>query len=216
MNPANGHHSDPSAGGGTAPLPFAAAVLAGGLSRRMGRDKARLPVGDGRTLLERQIERLRALRPQELFLSARDAGAYAEFGVPVLADRFPGQGPLAGIQRVLEAMTAPLLVVLGVDLPAVEPELLGSLLAAAGPDRGVVPCRDGQPEPLVAVYPKAAEPVARRRLEAGENSARAFVEACVREGHLRLWETPPTWEGCFVNWNRPEDLGRLPAGAGPR
>lgn len=194
---------------------WAAVVLAGGQSRRMGRDKALLSVG-GRTLLEHQLDRLRALRPAELFVAARRAETYVSFGTSVLADRFPGQGPLAGIQRALEVMKAPLLLVLGVDLPAVEPEFLRYVLAAASPGQGVVPCDQDRIEPLVAVYPKEAESLARRRLESGQNHARAFVLECAQTGLVRLVQVPGKWASCFANWNRPEDMARTPADTGPR
>ena len=91
---------------GGAPVPFAAVLVAGGRSRRMGRDKALLRLRDGRLLWERQLKILQSLGPGELFVSgpARD-GFPAD--VVLLADERPDYGPLSGIVAALEAMEAP-------------------------------------------------------------------------------------------------------------
>src|SRR3954471_22198373 len=73
-----------------------AVLMAGGRSRRMGRDKAELELG-GRALWERQIEVLRALRPDALWVSGR---AYGE--VEAVADAWPDCGPLGGLASVLQ------------------------------------------------------------------------------------------------------------------
>jgi molybdopterin-guanine dinucleotide biosynthesis protein A len=66
-------------------LPFAAALLAGGKSRRMGRDKALLPVeweGASVPLWERQLSILKALAPAELVISGPHRKGYPT-SVPV-------------------------------------------------------------------------------------------------------------------------------------
>ena len=76
---------------------FSAVILAGGQSRRMGRDKAWLPL-DGQPLLARQIELVRELAPEELFISGRSDTDYTRLGCPVLTDEFTDAGPLAGLR----------------------------------------------------------------------------------------------------------------------
>mgnify|MGYP001382635335 CR=1 FL=1 len=73
----------------------------------MGCDKAWLPVG-GQPLLARQIELARGLGPAEIFISGRGDTDYVSFGYPVLGDRFPDAGPLAGIERALHVTPAAL------------------------------------------------------------------------------------------------------------
>ena len=88
-----------------------ALILAGGKSRRMGRDKARLELA-GRPLLARQIELARELRADKIFISGRAGADYAAFGCEVLFDFYPEAGPLAGVERGLATATAPFLLVL--------------------------------------------------------------------------------------------------------
>ena len=102
---------------------FSAVILAGGKSSRMGCDKAFLEIG-GQTLLARQIQLVHDAGAAEVFISGREGVDYSTSGCRVLTDKFPDAGPLAGIERALDTMTSPLLLVLAVDLPAMTAEFL--------------------------------------------------------------------------------------------
>jgi molybdenum cofactor guanylyltransferase len=137
---------------------FSAVILAGGRSSRMGRDKAWLETG-GQTLLARQIGLARKLGAAEVFISGRAKVDYSAFGCRVLEDKFADAGPLAGIERALDAMQSPLLLVLAVDLPQMNEDLLRRLSAGAANAFGAIPKLAGHIEPLAAFYPKAAMPL---------------------------------------------------------
>jgi molybdopterin-guanine dinucleotide biosynthesis protein A len=97
-------------------------VLAGGQSRRMGRDKATL-VWRGKTLLEHMCIRLQEAGATRIVVS----GAVPEKGgVP---DRVPGLGPLGGIASVAAVLDDGPLLVVPVDMPLIEPEWLARLAA---------------------------------------------------------------------------------------
>lgn len=181
---------------------LAALILAGGQSRRMGRDKAWLPCA-GQPLLARQIALARQLAPREVLVSGRVGTDYREFGCTVVYDRHPDAGPLAGIVAGLEAACAPLVLTLAVDLPHLTLALLDELVGRCGNDVGVVPRLDGQPEPLVAVYPARAAPVAAAMLDRQERTARAFAERCRQAGLVTFHDLPPAWQRAFHNWNSP-------------
>ena len=83
-----------------APGTFAAVLLAGGRSRRMGRDKALLPLPDGRRLWQRQLAVLESLHPAELFISGSAREGVPSL-IPCLDDETPGLGPLGGIVAAL-------------------------------------------------------------------------------------------------------------------
>jgi len=134
---------------------FSAVILAGGQSSRMGRDKAWLAVG-GQSLLARQVRLLRDAGACEVFISGRAGADYGALGCRVLTDRFPGAGPLAGIEVALDAASAPLLLVLAVDMPHMSADVLQQLVGQCTETTGVVPRLAGAIEPLAAVYPKAA------------------------------------------------------------
>ena len=184
---------------------FSAVILAGGQSSRMGRDKAWLPAG-GETLLSRQLNLLRVLGPTEVFISGRSGVDYTAFQYPVLTDRFADAGPLAGIERALDAATAPLVMVLAVDMPAMTAEWLEELLSACTPTLGVVPAIGEDFEPLAAVYPKACHSIIEGQLEQRCRAAREFAQACITAGLVRVLPLPPSAIGRFANWNCPQDF----------
>ncbi len=184
------------------PLPFAAVLLAGGRSRRMGRDKALLPLGDGLLLWQRQLDVLRQLEPAELFVSGpRREGFPPE--LICLLDEQPGRGPLGGISSALGATRAPLLVVLAVDLPRMTPEFLRGLLERSTDGRGVVPWHHASDlyEPLAAVYPSACLTLVQARLNGDDWSLQRFVRAAGQT--LHAYEIGAGEEAIFTNWNEP-------------
>ena len=189
---------------------FSAVILAGGKSSRMGCDKAWLEV-DGKPLLARQIQFARQTGAGEVFISGRAETDYSEFGCRVLSDRFAGAGPLAGIERALAAATGPLLLVLAVDLPALQAALLQRLAAAGGDYLGAIPTVAGRIEPLAAFYPKAAHPLAEMLLGHRNNAVASFASHCVQSGLARFVGLSATEANDFANWNSPADLipGRL-------
>jgi len=209
---------------------FSAVILAGGKSSRMGRDKARLEVG-GQPWLARQVQLARESGATEVFISGRADTDYAAFGCRVLGDKFAGAGPLAGIERALEVVSSSRLLVLAVDLPAMNAELLRWLGADGGESLGAIPRLNGNIEPLAAFYPKTAWktaaglmetcwPVERRARtrhvapplhfhagsETGTPSVKCFAEYCVESGLARFVELPVDEARCFANWNSPVDL----------
>ncbi|MCP5516521.1 MAG: molybdenum cofactor guanylyltransferase [Verrucomicrobiales bacterium] len=189
---------------------FSAVLLAGGQSRRMGRDKAWLEV-DGQPLIVRQLALIRELAPDEIFIAARARNDYANLGVPVLADRHPGQGPLAGMERALALARCDRILVLAVDLPCMTTSMLAQVLAAGRSSGGAVPRVDGRLEPLAACYPAAARAIAAERLDAGQNSARGFALACREHGLIRVLDLPSDAASTFANWNLPDDVQVGPA-----
>ncbi len=185
--------------------PFAAVLLAGGQSQRMGRDKALLPLPDGRLLWQRQLDVLRELEPAELFISGPAREGFPP-EVPLLPDAMPGRGPLSGIAAALGERRAPFLVVLAVDLPRMTAGFLRRLLAETDEECGVVPrhAANGFYEPLAAVYPASSGALATARLAGQDRSLQAFVRAAVCAGQLREWPLDcPADLPYFTNWNTP-------------
>jgi molybdopterin-guanine dinucleotide biosynthesis protein A len=184
---------------------FSAVILAGGQSSRMGRDKAFLEIG-GRILLDRQIGTLLATGAEDIFISGRTGADYSAFGCRVLTDEFPGAGPLAGIHAALKVSKRPLLLVLAVDLPEMNAAFLQGLLMAASPDRGIVPRVGGRVEPLAAVYPRAALPLAERLILQGDLAVQSFADACVQVRLAAYEEISGDFARLFKNLNSPADL----------
>ena len=193
-----------------AALTLSGAVIAGGRSTRMGRDKASLLV-HGEPLLLRQLRLLAEAGCADLLVSlGATAPGPALTLVPdevrIIADRSADAGPLAGLERVLTEARHELVLVLAVDLPALDAGFLRALLADARPGVGVVPSRQGQHEPLVAIYPRAAAQEVLARLGRGEFALRPFVRSGIVAGWLRERPVAKDEDRFFTNWNRPEDL----------
>lgn len=168
----------------------------------MGRDKALLPLADGRLLWQRQLGVLEGLGARELFFSGPPRPGFPA-DLRLLPDPQPGLGPIAGLCAALEAMSTPRLLALAIDLPAMTAAYLASLLAL---DRAVVPAVEGRLEPLAAVYPGEGLALACERLAAPDRSLRSFVAAAEALGLLEIVEVTRDQERLFVNWNRPADL----------
>jgi len=190
---------------------FSAVILAGGRSVRMGRDKAGLPL-EGGTLLERQLELVRSLRPEELFLSVGERGDLAAPACRLVRDNYVGSGPLAGIESALAATISPLLLVLAVDLPQMQASTLQWMLEHCDAESGVVPRVNGSLEPLAAVYPRLAHSKLVDLMRAGRHAVREFAGECAAAGRVRWLEVPAERRLDFINCNSPQDWAGL---AGP-
>lgn len=184
---------------------LSAVILAGGESRRMGKDKAWLEVG-GQPLITRALSTLRASGIEEVLISGRAGTDYSTLGCTVLFDHEPGCGPLAGVERALSAANAPLVLVLAVDLPKMTAQFLCKLAQHCDPLTGAVPKLKGELEPLAAIYPKRCHFIARDCLLKFHRAARDFAEACLRERAVRTFTVTRTDAGCFDNWNTPSDV----------
>ena len=188
------------------PPPFTAVLLAGGKSTRMGRDKAGVLLG-GQPLWQRQLATLRALHPHELFISGKPGGPYADEGLEILADNFPGLGPLAGLEAALRRASHPLVLVLAIDLPAMTAEFLSSLVnEAASGGQGGVPQSGGWFEPLAALYPRASLALAQECLRAADRSMQRFVRAAVGLGLVVAHPLAADERALFRNVNTTADL----------
>jgi len=182
-----------------------ALILAGGESRRMGRDKAWLEL-DGRPLIERAVERLRRLGIREILISGRAGEDYSALNCPVLLDRAPGLGPLGGIERGLRECTTHMLLVLAVDLPRMSPAFLIKMQQASDHLIGVVPELNGRLEPLAAIYPQRCHTLALAALARAQLSVRDFATACLRDQAVRIYPVTERDAPEFLNWNRPDDF----------
>lgn len=179
-------------------------VLAGGRSRRMGRDKALLPWGGG-DLLAHALDRLRACCADVRILCGPEP-RYTERGVPVEVDVARDLGAVAGLLTALERTAGRPALVLAVDLPHVPPALLEALVAGLRGHDAVVPVSPRGPEPACAAYGAACLAPLRRRLAADELALRSFwpdIRLARLEGvALAAFGDPSR---LFANVNTPED-----------
>lgn len=158
-------------------------VLAGGASRRFGRDKLAVELG-GRPLLRHAIDAVTSCS-SEVLVSIRP-GPPPDLGDPppdppvrLVPDPVVGEGPLVGLAATIEATTAELAIVIGGDMPWVPAPVLDLLLdrVRAGADAAaLVEAGELRPLPLAVRVPPVRESV-RACLEEGRRSLLAPLDA---------------------------------------
>jgi molybdenum cofactor guanylyltransferase len=186
-------------------------ILAGGASRRMGgRNKAFLEL-DGRPLIEIVIERVQSVCA-EVLIVAGDTGPYAGLGAPLIEDRFRGVGVLGGLHAGLEAASHDLTLVVGCDMPFLNPDLLRAFAGwAEGVDVAVL--RQGkQVEPLHAAYRRTCLPAIETAIRAGERRIVSFFPH-IRVRYVAQEEITPIDPDLrsFQNVNTPDEWARVQA-----
>jgi molybdopterin-guanine dinucleotide biosynthesis protein A len=178
------------------------AVLAGGVSTRMGSPKALIDLG-GVPLVER------AMRP--LLEAGLDVAIVAKHGdelppveAAVWIESRPEHHPLVGILEALRRADCPV-VVCACDMPFVTPALVKHIAALEGT---AVPEADGRLHPLLARYDPAAAPVLAAALEQGKSVHEAVRDAgatIVPEADIAAFGAPGH---LLFNVNTPADLAR--------
>jgi FdhD protein len=194
------------------PIRFDAALLAGGRSSRLGRDKAFLD-WRGQPLYVAQLRKLASLGPERLWLSTRPEQPFPEVleGVTRVVDAVPDLGPLGGLQSVLAASDAPFLLVLAVDLPKMEPAFLARLLDEGA---GTVPRSEQGWEPLAALYPRAGLlDLVEAFLAAGKRRLQDLLNEAAARGLVKPLDLDERSAPLFANLNTPDDLAALEEGA---
>jgi molybdopterin-guanine dinucleotide biosynthesis protein A len=191
-----------------------AIVLAGGRSDRFGSDKLNAPL-EGISLLQRAVSAV-ATQADEVIvvLAPGDERPLPVAAVPVRRAMDPAAhgGPLVGLLAGLEVADQPLALVVGGDMPALVPEVLGALvgaLVAAGDGtEAVALVQRGAVRPLPMVLRNgSATPQAARLLGQGERSLVALL------GSLQVRRlTEPEWRSLdpeartLLDVDRPGDL----------
>ena len=182
-------------------------ILAGGQSRRMGRDKLSLPAA-GETLLSRALRRYRAVFDKVL-VSVAGPEKYPELGDARVFDRYPGAGPMAGLHAGLLRAGEDVFLT-GGDMPFSSPEKALMLASLAGEkDACVLTDETGRWEPLFGFYRLSVLPRAEELLSSGRRSMGALLGSiALREvGLAELGEEPDS--PLLRNVNVPADYEKL-------
>jgi molybdopterin-guanine dinucleotide biosynthesis protein A len=190
--------------------PVSAIVLAGGQSKRLGRDKALLEV-QGQPLLVRTVQKLAALS-DDLLIVAGDPARYEPLALParLVADERSGAGSLMGIYSGLHAARHSCALVVACDMPFLNLALLRYMLPLAVGHDVVIPRLGGFYEPLHAIYSKSCLAHMSRLLEGGRRQIVAFFDQIrvryVEEGEIERFDPHHL---SFVNVNTQDDWERM-------
>ena len=178
-------------------------VLAGGESRRMGRDKALL-VRDGRSQLAHIAALLEGITERVYVSSRQDQQDDPERGrFENIVDGYEGIGPIAGILSAMDAHPHADWLVVACDLPNVDEATLSFLIENAKQKQPFTAFKsnyDGLPEPLCALYRCGSDAIIRRFVEDGIVCPRKIL---IRSDTLLLEQPNPV---ALDNINTPDDL----------
>ena len=173
-------------------------ILAGGGSRRFGRDKA-LAERDGVPFVASVFGALSAHAASVLVSTGPTPRAYP-VDARIVLDPVPDGGPLAGLAAGLAACETPWMLAAAIDLPLLTADALRPLLKAVpeAVDVAVALDADGRRQPTVALWRVATgAPVVAEHLSAGRLALHALLD------RLTVREVPV---GGLRNVNRPSDL----------
>jgi molybdopterin-guanine dinucleotide biosynthesis protein A len=192
------------------------AILAGGESRRLGRDKVTLRLG-GKPLA-RWVAQALGPAVAEVWLVTNSPQAHLAIGLPLVTDLVPFLGPLGGLATALFFARTPWVLLTSADAPFLAPDLAAALAAASGKmSRPALVCRSERGlEPFPGLYAVRLLP----RVQEFLHRERSFL-ALLERLRPQVWE-PEVWrrfdaEGAsFQNLNQPDDLVRLQAWAEQR
>lgn len=179
-------------------------VLAGGDSRRMGRPKAWLEVGET-CLLRYVVDRLAPAFSEVMISFAEPEQLEEPVPYRIVFDRKRSAGPLAGLEAGLDASRNEILFAVACDMPYVTQEVAQVAVAAVSGCDAAIPRIDGRPEPVCGAYRRSALPAITRAVDA------ARLKTADIAGELEV-----TWlEGLdpklFRSLNTPHDLERFHA-----
>jgi molybdopterin-guanine dinucleotide biosynthesis protein A len=180
-------------------------ILAGGQSRRMGRDKALIDF-QGKPIIAHVIATLRTLSQDVVVVSNRST-RYDPLGARVAADYDPPCGPLGGIAAGLQAMDSELAIVVACDMPFLNVSLLRWLIGQAEGYDAVVPQTGDEYEPLHAIYRRTCYNPIVRRIEQGDRRVISFfADVRLRTIKEAAWRAIDPAGRSLVNLNTPGDL----------
>jgi molybdopterin-guanine dinucleotide biosynthesis protein A len=184
------------------------AIQAGGQSSRMGQDKALKPFL-GRPLIQRVIDRLTPIA-DEVIVTTNRPEEYAFLGLPLFADLRPGRGALGGLYTAVASATCEIVGVVACDMPFASISLFEHMYRLIEAEQAdvVIPRSEHGPEPLHAVYRRAAcVPAIEASIAADEWKVIAwFPQVKVRFLEMDAVQALDPTGLAFWNLNTPEEF----------
>lgn len=192
--------------------PLDGVVLAGGSSRRLGRDKAMLRFG-GAPLLKIVVDRITHVC-DHVVVAVDQPERYQELRLPakLVADAAPGLGPISGLQSGLQACEAEHVLVVACDLPFLNVELLRFMADLPRSYQALVPWSEDRWQPLCAIYARSCLKVVDAMVSAGGGSMHKLLDQLdvQRPDEEEIRRLDPQ-RLSFLNLNERSDLDKVRA-----
>lgn len=181
-------------------------ILAGGKSSRFGSDKT-VFMFNGKPLIQHVIDSLQPLF-SSITIIANDSSKYSFIAIPVFPDIIPGLGPLGGIYTALTYAKTDCIFVCAADMPFLNSEFISYMLEIPHIYDCLVPCWEGNTEPLHAIYSKSCLPHIQKLIQEKKYKiSHLFQDADVRyirDDELILYAENPS--NLFYNINQRNDI----------
>ncbi|PYZ97112.1 molybdenum cofactor guanylyltransferase [Alteribacter lacisalsi] len=192
-----------------------AVILAGGQSSRMGKNKALLSI-NGLPVIER-IKNVLSQSCCGMLVVANSPEQYRFLHVPVVPDRFPDSGPLAGIHAGILESGCEWHFVAACDVPLISRDVIEILLREMedNPETDVIlPKAGGRLQPMTALYRRSVLPAVEEALKSGQlkllDALNGLDLIYVDEQKAAAQGMDPErWEQSFFNMNRPEEYSEV-------
>ncbi|WP_430785642.1 molybdenum cofactor guanylyltransferase [Virgibacillus flavescens] len=149
-------------------------ILAGGLSTRMGTNKALLPLKN-KLVIGHITEEMKLLSSKTVIIS-NDPGPYCFLGLPVIQDNYLDQGPLAGLEAALKRIEVDYFLVSACDTPFISKNVYQLLYSHLKEADAVVPIYQKKIHPLSGIYHKRIHSAIQHQLDAGHRKIKTLFE----------------------------------------
>lgn len=184
------------------------AILVGGESRRMGKPKHSVRLADGRTMMQAVASALRGscdtlaiigLRDAKSAMAARDLFPNAA----LIHDTRPGEGPLAGIEALLQTNLSDTYIICSCDMAMLTRDVIAALATPCDEATAILHI-DGEPtpRPLPCRVHASALPTVTKLLDHEQRAVR-FLH---REANAKVIHAPAEWADALADVNTPSDL----------
>lgn len=183
-------------------------VLAGGKSKRFGKDKAFLNI-KGTPLINRVISVMKQVF-QKVILIANEPDKYLKIGLPVFSDVIKDLGPIGGILTGILHMQTKAGFFVACDMPFLNPALIRYMVEIKNGFDVVIPKIGKNIEPLHAIYTKRCIPYIRRCIANKKYSIRSFFPYVsiryVEKEEIVMYDPEIKF---LININQPTDIRRF-------
>ena len=188
---------------------ISAVVLAGGLSRRLGRDKAFEPIGN-LPLIQRVLSQVSQISRHTIVVAndkKRETQLSGLDGIRISIDKYPDTGSLGGIFTGIHASTTDWTFVVACDMPFLNIKLIRYIMSLKEGYDAVVPVIDGRPEPIHSIYSKDCLAHIEEKITNNELKITGFFDKIsvryVNESAINEFDPDHL---SFLNVNNEEDL----------
>ncbi len=181
------------------------AIMAGGKSSRMGRNKSFVELG-GKTMIEHVRDTVAPLSKNQIIIT-NEPDHYQALQLPMFSDLYPDHGPLAGIYTAVYQAPTQYTLIVATDMPWLNPNLLNHLIQLRNEADVIIPRWQKFPEPLHAVYSKSVLPAIKANLDQKKlKITQFFDQVSVRFIEREEIEQFDKNGRSFSNINTPEEL----------